>query len=378
MKVLLGVTGSVAAFKSIILSRLLHKRGIEHRVILTRAALEFIKPLSFTGTSGVQVFTDEDFFKGNLHIELARWGDILLVAPATANFISKFARGIADNLLLSTAMAFKGKIFIAPAMHTEMWQFQPLQENVRKLMDIGVEFIGPEEGELASGDRGMGRMTEPEDILGRILSTSNRKVLLVYGRTEEDIDDVRVITNRSSGRMGFEIHRALMRRGIYHQVIIAGCVDYIPSGVKVHRVRRTEELLKVLKSLIPQFDTLIMAAAISDFIPQKVKGKLNRRKGEIQISLEPNVDVLKQLKSLKGERIFVGFALEEEDKLMEGALRKMSEKGLDFVVANRLNAMGSATSTGMILGRGGKVLYKFENRSKEKVADKLVELIASV
>ena len=379
MRILLGVTGSAAAYKSIIISRLLYKRGIEHRVVLTPSALQFIRPLSFTGVSGVQVFTDGDFFQRNLHIELARWADVLLVAPATANFISKMALGIADNLLLSIAIAFEKRVVLAPAMHTEMWRYPSLQENIRKLIHMGVEFVGPEEGELASGDVGMGRMTEPEEIVERILSKiSNRKVLLVYGRTEEDVDDVRVITNRSSGRMGFEIHRALSRRGIYHEVIVAGCVDYLPSGIKVHRVRRTSELLDSIRNMIESFHVLIMAAAVSDFLPDKSKGKLDRRRGEISITLRPNVDVLREILPLKGNRIFVGFALEDEENLRRRAMEKLREKGLDFIVANSLRAMGSKSSTGMILSRDGRVIYRFENESKSTVANRLVDLIVSV
>ncbi len=378
MRVLLGVTGSVAAYKSVIISRLLHKRGIEHKVIMTPSALEFIRPLSFTGSSGVEVYTDEDFFESNLHIELARWGDVLLVAPATMNFISKFSLGIADNLLLATASAFQGRIVIAPAMHTEMWNFQPFQENLKRLLDMGIEIVGPEEGELASGDVGMGRMSEPEAIVERLLSDAGRKVLLVYGRTEEDIDDVRVITNRSSGRMGYEIHRALRNRGMPHTVVVAGCVDYLPSGVRTVRIRRTEELLETLFKLLEEHDVLIMAVAVSDFLPEKVEGKMDRREGEVSIHLKPNVDVLRSLSRNKGDRLFVGFALEEEGNLEKRAMEKLREKGLDLIVANVLDTMGSGTFTGEIISSSGEVLARFENAPKSEVARRLVDIILSV
>ncbi len=378
MRVLLGVTGSVASYKSVIISRLLHKRGIEHRVIMTPSALNFIRPLSFIGSSGVEVYTDEDFFERNLHIELARWGDVLLVAPATMNFISKFALGIADNLLLATATAFEGRIVLAPAMHTEMWNFRPFQENLKKLVDMGIEIVGPEEGELASGDVGMGRMSEPEVIVEHLLSGTGRRVLLVYGRTEEDIDDVRVITNRSSGRMGYEIHRALRGRGVPHTVVVAGCVDYLPSGVRTVRVRRTEELLEALSELLEEHDVLIMAVAVSDFLPDKVRGKMDRREGEIDIRLKPNIDVLRSIREKKGNRLFVGFALEEEDSLERRAMEKLKEKGLDLIVANVLDTMGSGAFTGEIISGSGEVLARFEKAPKSEVARRLVDIILSV
>ncbi len=378
MRVLLGVTGSVAAYKSIIISRLLYKRGVEHKVVMTPSALNFIAPLSFTGSTGVEVYTDEDFFERNLHIELARWGDVLVVAPATMNFISKFALGIADNLLLATASAFQRRILMAPAMHTEMWNFRPFQENLRRLVDMGIEIVGPEEGELASGDVGLGRMSEPEVIVERLLSGGGRRVLLVYGRTEEDMDDVRVITNRSSGRMGYEIHRALKSRGVSHTVVVAGCVDYLPSGVRVVKVRRTKELLEALPTLLEEHDVLVMAAAVSDFLPEKVEGKMDRRKGVVEVRLKPNVDVLGSLREMKGDRLFVGFALEEKENLERRAIEKMREKGLDLVVANVLDTMGSGTFTGKIISSSGEVMARFDGAPKSEVARKLVDIILSV
>jgi len=378
VRVLLGVTGSAAAYKSVIISRLLYRRGIEHRVVMTPSALQFIRPLAFTGTSGVEVYTDEDFFERNLHIELARWADVLLVAPATMNFISKLALGIADNLLLATATAFQGRLILAPAMHTEMWNFQPFQENLRRLLHLGAEIVGPEEGELASGDVGMGRMSEPEAIVGRLVSGGGKRVLLVYGRTEEDIDDVRVITNRSSGRMGYEIHRALMSRGVAHTAVVAGCVDYLPSGVRTVRVRKTEDLLETLSRLLEEHDVLIMAVAVSDFLPEKSRGKMDRRRGEVKIHLRPNVDVLKRLGRSKGDRLFVGFALEEASSIEKRAVEKLREKGLDLIVANTLESMGRDRFTGMIIDRTGQVLARFEDAPKSEVARRLVDIILSV
>ncbi len=374
MNVILGVTGSVAVFKSIILSRLLFKEGFNQKVILTQGALNFVKPLAYSSLTGADVYTDEDFFKANTHIDIAKWGDVLLVAPATANFISKLALGIADNLLLSVALAFSGRIIIAPAMHTEMWENPSVKENVEKLRERGVEILDPVVGELSSGDFGKGRMVEPEAIVS-YLKRDTPKVLLVYGRTEEDIDDVRVITNRSSGRMGYEIHKALQSKGIPHRNVVVGCVRYFPENF-VH-LRTTKELLEYLKKNIPSFDVLIMLCAVSDFVPYKHEGKLDRRKGNISIELAPNVDVLRSLSSLKGNRLFVGFALERESNLLDRAYSKLKEKGLDLIVANTLSSMGSESISGMLIDSNGRIIMEFRKEPKSRFARKLVEYILS-
>ena len=226
MKIILGVTGSVACYKGVLISREFFKRGLKQKVILTNSALKFIRPLIFKALSNAEVYTQKDFFNSNLHIEISKWGDLLLVAPASANFISKLANGIADNLLLSVAISFNKRIILAPAMHDEMWKNKFLRENVEKLMKGGIEIIGPVYGELSGGDFGEGRMLEVNEIIDYIFKNT-KKVLLVYGRTEEPIDDVRVITNRSSGKIGYFIHKALESNGILYFSFKAFMLDLI-------------------------------------------------------------------------------------------------------------------------------------------------------
>ncbi|MEO0143745.1 MAG: bifunctional phosphopantothenoylcysteine decarboxylase/phosphopantothenate--cysteine ligase CoaBC [candidate division WOR-3 bacterium] len=373
MKIILGITGSIASYKGLLLSRELFKRGIKQKVILTHSALKFIRPLSFKAITDAEVYTPKHFFKSNLHIEIARWGDILLVSPASANFISKFANGIADNLLLAIAISFKGRIILAPAMHDEMWKNTFIKENVEKLRRNGIEILNPVYGQLASGELGEGRMVEVEDILNYLFS-KKKNVLLVYGRTEEKIDDVRVITNRSSGRMGYLIHKALESNGINHDIIVCGSVDFLPDKNFI-KVYNTQELLETLKKNIKNYDVLIMPVAISDFISDKIEGKLHRKYGNVKITLKPNIDVLKEISKLKENKIFIGFALEDESKIEENTKEKLKEKNLDFIVANTLESMNSENITGFIMDKNLNKVFEFKNLDKFEVAKKIVELI---
>ncbi len=373
MRIILGITGSIACYKGLLISRELFKRKIKQKVILTHSALEFIRPLSFKAITDADVYTPDDFFNSNLHIEIARWGDILLVAPASANFISKFANGISDSLLLSVAIAFNKRIILAPAMHDEMWRNKFVKENVEKLIRNGIEIIGPVYGELSRGEFGEGRMIEVDDILNYLFS-NNKKALLVYGRTEEQIDDIRIITNRSSGRMGYLIHKALESKGIYHDIIVCGSVDFLPDKDYI-KVFNTSELLNVLKNKIENYDVLIMPAAISDFITDKIKGKLHRNQGNLKLELKPNVDVFDEISKMKGNKIFIGFALEEENNIEKNVRDKIKEKNLDYIVANTIESMHSENITGFIMDRNYNKIYEFKDVDKFEVAKKIVELI---
>ncbi len=373
MRIILGITGSIACYKGLLLARELFKKGLRQKIILTYSALKFIKPLSFKAITNAVVYTPKDFFNSNLHIEIARWGDVLLVAPASASFISKFANGISDSLLLSVTIAFNKRIILAPAMHDEMWKNKFLRENVEKLIKNGIEIVGPVFGELSGGELGEGRMVEVDEIINYLLSNTKR-VLLVYGRTEEPIDDIRVITNRSSGRMGYLIHKALESRGIYHDIIVCGSVDFIPDKAYI-RVFNTSELLNILKNKIENYNVLIMPVAISDFITNRIEGKLHRKDGNLKLEFKPNVDVFGEISKMKGDKIFIGFALEEESEIEKNAIYKIKEKKLDYVIANTIKSMGSRNITGFIMDKNFNKIYEFKDTDKFEVAKKIAELI---
>ncbi len=388
MKVLLGVTGSIAAYKSVIVARLLTKAGHEVKTIITRGGENFISSLSISNLTVNDVFTDDDFWmpgqKIPLHIELARWPDVVVVAPATMHFLGKLAHGFADDLLTSTIAAIDRPVVLAPAMHTEMWNSRVLQDNVIRLKIFGYEFVGPYEGELSSGDRGIGRMAEPEDIIERVIQIGKterklrgKRIVITYGGTEEELDDVRVITNKSSGKMGVSLSRRAKELGA-HVIAVVGRVEVQPLYYdEIYHARSVDELSMTLKEIVPDADVLIMAAAVSDFKPAgRLEGKVKR--GErLVVEFEPTEDILRSLsKDKKPGQIFVGFALESRN-LLENAEKKMHEKGVDIIVANYATAMGSDFIRGYILSREEKIPLKTLTKSElaiilfDKIAEKI-------
>ena len=378
MKVLIGVSGSVAAFKSLILARLLYKRGHSLKVVLTRGALHFIAPLSFQELAGAEVFTEADFFKGNTHIDLARWAEALLIAPATYNVIGKVASGIADDLLTSVAAAYPGPIIFAPAMHTEMWRNPILQENLSTLKRFGHVVLPVGTGELASGDVGEGRMMEPEEIAAHIEDVAavrgfweGKRVVITYGGTVEPIDDVRVITNLSSGRMGMALASALRSMGAHVVAVACGSVGVAPSN-EFYRVRTVEELHSILRGM--EYDYLFMAAAVSDYRPEYRKGKIKKGESTLTLRLERTVDVLTSLSRDK-RGVIVGFALEEPHRLHSEARRKLQEKGIDYIVANPTDVIGKEETRVFLYGKEG-LIGEFSG-SKWEVAREIVKALAS-
>jgi len=388
VKVLLGVTGSIAAYKSVIVARLLTKAGHEVKTIITRGGENFISSLSISNLTVNDVFTDDDFWmpgqKIPLHIELARWPDVVVVAPATMHFLGKLAHGFADDLLTSTIAAIDRPVVLAPAMHTEMWNSRVLQDNVIRLKIFGYEFVGPYEGELSSGDRGIGRMAEPEDIIERVIQIGKterklrgKRIVITYGGTEEELDDVRVITNKSSGKMGVSLSRRAKELGA-HVIAVVGRVEVQPLYYdEIYHARSVDELSMTLKEIVPDADVLIMAAAVSDFKPAgRLEGKVKR--GErLVVEFEPTEDILRSLsKDKKPGQIFVGFALESRN-LLENAEKKMHEKGVDIIVANYATAMGSDFIRGYILSREEKIPLKTLTKSElaiilfDKIAEKI-------
>ncbi len=382
MRVVLGITGSIAAYKTPYLIRQLLKQGNEVKVVATENAGHFVAFDVLSFFSHNPIIKGDDYFHetSSLHIDLAKWADVLLIAPADYNIIGKASSGIADDILSTLIASFRGPVVFAPAMHDVMWQNPVLQDKVTYLKQKGYYFSGPVEGELYSKDVGIGRLNEIDYIIEDTISAARgaplngKKVLLVYGRTEEKIDDVRVITNRSSGKMGVEIARELKRNGAY-VIQIVGKTSFEPyRRDRVIEVVSTEEMKSEVEKEVKNADVLIMAAAVSDFKPKKVKsGKIKREENEeITIELEKTHDILKSIAHLKGNRLFVGFALSSD--IEKDAPLKLKEKGLELIVANTQNAMESDFSTGFILNKSGKKV-EFNNLSKRELSELIVKEI---
>lgn len=382
MKVLLGVTGSIAAYKVPFLIRGFLKEGHEVRVIATERALHFVSQETLAYLTYNRVYAGNCYFElpTSLHIDLARWADVVLIAPADYNIIGKVASSVADDIVSTTVASFDGPVVFAPAMHDVMWNNPVLQDKVTYLREKGYYFSGPLEGELYSGDKGAGRLNEIEYIIEDVIAAyrgfplKDKKILLVYGRTEEKIDDVRVITNRSSGKMGVEIAREIKRNGGYlYQIVGKTSVEPYRRD-EISFVTDSKEMKEKIMKLIEHVDVFIMAAAVSDYRPiVKVKGKIRREDGKIlSLALESTEDILKELLPYKKDKIFVGFAL--SDDIEEDAPIKLKEKGLDIIVANLPDAMEGKKSTGFILHRDGERI-NFKKEDKRKVAEILVREI---
>jgi phosphopantothenoylcysteine decarboxylase/phosphopantothenate--cysteine ligase len=345
-RILLVVTGGIAAYKAAYLVRLLRRGGAEVRVVMSEAATEFVTPLTFEVLSGNPVswdlFAPRDE-PGVEHVGLATWAERIVVAPATADCLSKAAHGAADDLASTVLAAARCPLFFAPAMNAGMWENPAVGRNISILVRDGRRFIEPGEGELACGETGPGRMAEPEEIVEAIQASfappllSGIRVLVTAGRTEEAIDDVRYISNRSSGRMGFALARVAREMGA-RVALIHGTVDVPPPGVdSTKRVVTADEMRKAVARAFPRSDIVIMAAAISDFTPPKrATGKIQRGKEKLSLELEPTVDILASLgKKKRKDQILVGFALETDDA-EKRAREKIRGKGCDYLVLNRI------------------------------------------
>ena len=361
-RILLGVTGSIAAYKAADLASKLTQAGAQVDVILTGAAEKFITPLTFQSVTGRRAYTEEDLW-GNeahiLHVGLGHSADLLVIAPCTANTIAKLAHGQADSLLAVTALAVRSPLLIAPAMDGGMYDHPAMQENIEILKKRGATFIGPAEGHLASGLSGVGRMLETAEVIGhiRILLGQNgplagKKVVVTAGGTQEPLDPVRVITNRSSGKQGYALAQAALDMGAQVTLITTPTSLTPPVGAKVIRVELAKEMLSSVLAESAKSDALIMAAAVADFRPKAMaKEKIKKEGGIPQIELEATEDILKAVaQRRRPERVegsetdcphvVVGFAAESRD-LLENALHKLKSKGLDFIAANDISASGA-------------------------------------
>jgi phosphopantothenoylcysteine decarboxylase / phosphopantothenate---cysteine ligase len=344
-RILLGVTGGIAAYKAAEVARRLMGAGARVKVVMTRAAQEFVGPLTFAALTGEAVGTGLWGVGSEPleHVALGQEVDAILVAPATANFIGKVAGGIGDDLLTTIMLAATRPVLVCPAMNAEMWANPVVQGNLARLKGRGLMVMKPESGSLACGAVGLGRLPEPDPIveaLGRLVSfqdLAGRRLLVTAGPTHEDFDPVRFLTNRSSGKQGYALARVAWRRGAAVTLVSGPTSLPAPYGVDCVPVRSARDMQAAVKECFPEADALIMAAAVSDYRPTQVEmRKIKRAQAEMQFHLTQNPDILKQVAPLKSRQIVVGFAAETHDLEAE-ARRKMREKHLDLIVANDVN-----------------------------------------
>lgn len=389
-RILLGVSGGIAAYKAVEVLRGLVHRGAEVRVAMTRGAREFVTPLTFAVLSGSEVWTEVWGSGGEPaidHVLLSDWTDLLVVAPATAHTMAKFARGFADDFLSTYFLAHAGPVLLAPAMETRMWEHPAVRENRETLAVRDVRFIGPSAGFLASGHEGPGRMAEPAEIVEetlRIAAASRDldglEILVTAGPTREAIDPVRFLSNPSTGKMGYAIAEAARDRGARVTLLSGPTGLAHPRGVRVLDFTRADELHALLVAKFPECDGLFMAAAVSDFIPQESRERLHRSDGPRDLRLAPGRDVLASLSPLKRGQTVVAFAAETED-LEARARRKMDAKQADLIVANDVSrgdiGFGSEENEVVILGRDGLRL-PISRRRKRQVADAILDAFLAV
>lgn len=382
-KVLLIVTGSVGAYKAVEILRTLKDLNIDVKVILTEGAEKFISALTFSSSGAEEVFTEQDQFSVDsegvsAHISLSRWADCILVAPATANTIAKILAGIADSLVLSTILASKKQIFIAPCMNTNMFENLITQRNINALKEHGVIFIGPEEGKLADFSVGMGRLTDPEKITQFVASFMHKDTELFKGKrfvvtagpTREYLDPIRFITNDSSGKMGTEIAKEAKRMGGYvHLICGPSSVDVIGLD-KIDKITTTEELFKKTKKAMERSDILIMAAAPADFKPEiEQPGKIQKI-SQLNVQFRKTVDIIKKIGQHKNNKIIVGFALQTED-IEKNAVKKMREKNMDIVIANSNLNIGQDFGSVLMIDKTGRKKV-IRNETKQKIAREIL------
>jgi phosphopantothenoylcysteine decarboxylase / phosphopantothenate---cysteine ligase len=391
MRITLGVTGGVAAYKAAELVRRLQQDAFTVQVVMTRGAREFITPLTFAALSGQKVITDlfaESSGEANLesaieHIAVAQRTDLLLVAPATADILAKFARGIADDFLTTLYLASTAPVVVAPAMNVNMWSHAATQENVEMLRARGVKIVDPDEGYLACGMSGAGRLAGQEAIvaavheaLHAVRDLAGEKVLVTAGPTRENVDPVRYLTNRSSGKMGYAVAEAAARRGA-HVILVSGPTSLeAPVGVERVDVRSAEEMHRAVVEKVAECSIAIFAAAVADYRPADPNGqKIKRTNESMNISLEPTPDILASVARNKGERLIVGFAA-ETDHVAENARKKLAAKNADLMVANDVTAEGAGfdheTNVVTLFARDGRDLA-LPRMSKSEVAHRILD-----
>jgi phosphopantothenoylcysteine decarboxylase/phosphopantothenate--cysteine ligase len=389
VKIALGVTGCIAAYKAIEVMRGLQKAGVEVQVVLTRSAAEFVTPLTFESLSGKSVITDM-FQPGQNrdihHISVAQSIQLLAVAPATASILGKFAHGIADDFLSTLYLSNPSPVLIAPAMNVEMWHHPAVQANVAALKARGHYFVDPEPGQLACGMEGEGRLAAVEVIVSRILemlqpgeSLAGLKVLVTAGPTVEDIDPVRFLSNRSSGKMGYAVAETAQQRGAEVYLVSGPTALKPPSGVRMIQIRSASEMKDAVMQIFPRMDIVVKAAAVADYRPEAPAAQKIKKSGDaVLLWLTRTEDILELLRLEKKHQILVGFAAETE-RLLESAREKLTRKNLDLLVANDVSAgvFGSDSSTVHIMSRDGETVTLRE-QSKPAIAGKILDMALSL
>jgi phosphopantothenoylcysteine decarboxylase / phosphopantothenate---cysteine ligase len=401
MKIALGVTGGVAAYKAAELVRRLQQEKIDVQVVMTSAAQEFITPLTFAALTGKKVITDmfaaEDAAPANVesaieHIAVAQRIDLLLVAPATADSLAQFAHGLAGNFLSTLYLATKAPVVVAPAMNVNMWEHSTTQENLAALRARGVHVVEPDEGYLACGMTGAGRLAATESIVQKVCSVlglrhdlDGQSMIVTAGPTREDVDPVRFLTNRSSGKMGYALAEAAARRGA-HVTLVSGPTDLAaPEGVEWVPVRTAEEMRDAVLSRVAEANIVVMAAAVADYraatvATHKIKRGDASGSERMTLALEPTPDILAELGRSKGSRILVGFAAETES-VAENARGKLERKGADIIVANDVTAEGAGfdgdTNVVTLFLRDGREV-PLPKLSKLEVANRIFDQVLAI
>ena len=386
-KILLGITGSIAAYKSVVLLRLLIKAGAEVKVIMTQGAKDFVSPLTFSTLSKNAVLTD--LFDENSwanHVMLGRWADVMLIAPASCNTLAKMANGQCDNLLLAVYLSSTCKVLVAPAMDEDMWHHPATQRNREILIKNGIQFLPVKNGELASGLLGEGRMAEPEEIIdylndffGMSQKLTGKKVLVTAGPTYEALDPVRYIGNHSSGKMGVAIAEELYRHGAEVHLVLGPSSIEVHEGIKTTRIVSAKEMYEASMKDFKSYQIIVMAAAVADYTPKNISTqKIKKNADEFSISLIKTKDILQEAGALKSKnQTLVGFALETNNE-KENALKKLSKKKADLIVLNSMNDKGAAfgydTNKITIFDKNQKE-YSFPVKTKREVAADIVNTI---
>ncbi len=389
-KIIVGITAGIAAYKACEIVRRLKKMRAQVIVVMTENAQRFVTPLTLETLSENEVVTEmfpEKKVVGVRHVTLAQWADLILVAPATANIVGKIRAGIADDILTTVVISTKSPVMIAPAMNVNMWENPIFQENMEYLKNQGYRFIEPETGSLAYG-AGKGRLPEPETIVSEVVrflagkrDLEGKSILVTAGRTEEPLDPVRYLSNRSSGKMGYAIAEAAQKRGAKVTLISGPTNLQSPAEVEFVQIQTAKDMHSAVKSRFTKTDALIMAAAVSDFIPSIVyPSKAKKKEEEVLLKLKPGVDILKEMGHRKKWQILVGFSLETEDEI-KNSKRKLAEKNLDLIVVNNPNVPGAGfevdTNQVIIINKRGKI-EKLPLLPKREVAERVLDRVSAL
>jgi phosphopantothenoylcysteine decarboxylase/phosphopantothenate--cysteine ligase len=391
MNVVLGVGGGIAAYKAAEVARLLEERGFPVQTVMTAAAQEFVRPLTFAALTGKKVITDlfadrsgEDVLASAVeHIQVARENEVLLVAPATADLIGKFANGLASDFLTTLYLAFTGRVVLAPAMNTNMWEHPAVQENLGRLRGRAVEIVGPDEGPLACGTTGPGRLAQPSaiaDAIVRLAATrrdlDGEKIVITAGPTEEPLDPVRFISNRSSGKMGYALAECAALRGARVTLITGPVAIPAPPGVEAVPIRTALEMREAVMENLSDATIIIKAAAVADYHVSNIpKQKMKKTAMRLSLELDPTPDILAEIGQKKEDRLLIGFAAETENLISE-ARRKLESKNCDMVVANLVGREGSGfeadeNEVTLVMSTGESV--RLELAPKLEVADSILD-----